>query len=118
MFSVGGDAMSAMLVYITTGSEEEARLVAGTLIGEKLAACANIYPGITSVYEWKGEVQHDQEVVVIAKTTEAGFESLRKRVCEVHSYECPCVVGVRVEQGHAPFLQWIEDEVAGATGRG
>lgn len=104
--------MTAMIAYITTGSFEEARRIADTLIGERLAACANIYPPITSVFEWEGEVQHDEEVVLIAKTTKAGFERLRERVCEVHSYECPCVVGLRVEQGHQPFLQWIGEQVA------
>lgn len=104
--------MTAMLVYITTSSAEEARTIADTLIGERLAACANIYPAITSVFEWKGEVHHDEEVVVIAKTTEAGFERLREKVCEIHSYECPCVVGMRLEQGHRPFLEWIGQQVA------
>jgi periplasmic divalent cation tolerance protein len=104
--------MTVIFAYITTSSPEEARRVADTVIGERLAACANIYPGITSVFEWQGEVHHDDEVVVIAKTTDAAFERLRARVCEVYSYECPCVVGLTVERGHEPFLNWIGEQVA------
>lgn len=107
--------MNAMLAYITNGSHEEARRIAEILIGERLAACANIYPPIISVFEWEGELQHDEEVVLIAKTTEAGFERLRQRVCDIHSYDCPCVVGLKVEQGHEPFLQWIGEQVHGVS---
>ncbi len=103
--------MTAMIAYITAGSQEEARRVADALIGDRLAACVNIYPSITSVFEWEGEVNHDEEVVLIAKTTEAGFDRLKEKVCEVHSYDCPCVVGIKVEKGHQPFLDWIGEQV-------
>ena len=105
--------MKAVMAYITAGSTEEARTIADALIGDRLAACVNIYPGITSVFEWEGQVEHDQEVVLIAKTTEAGFEALREKVCQVHSYDCPCVVGLPVERGNQPFLDWIGEQVSG-----
>lgn len=90
---------------------EEAKLISITLVKEKLAACANILPGMTSVFWWEGEVQEGNEVVIIAKTTAALFSELEQRVKELHSYDCPCIVSLAVEGGSQEFLDWIEESV-------
>lgn len=101
-----------VFVYITVGSEEDARDIAQTLVEEKLAACANIVPGVTSFFRWEGKVQESEEFVVIAKTAAARFEKLQKRVAKLHSYDTPCIVALPVEAGHKPFLSWISKELA------
>mgnify|MGYP001799456041 CR=1 FL=1 len=95
---------------MTAGNTEEARKIARTLVGEKLAACVNIIENMNSFYEWKGEVHDDREVVMIAKTRVELFETLRARVEEIHSYDCPCIVALELAAGHAPFLEWIREQ--------
>lgn len=103
--------MSVNFVYMTAGSKEEAKKIAAALVASKLAACVNILDNMNSIYFWEGEVQDDQEVVMIAKTTRAHIPELIEKVKSMHSYECPCIVALPVVDGHQPFLDWIADEV-------
>ncbi len=105
------------LIYITTSGIEEAREIAGAMIREKRAACANILPQMESVYEWKDEIQHDSEVVLLLKTTEGQVEGITRRVNELHSYDLPCVVALDLNDGSAPFLNWIRSEVKAGSGK-
>lgn len=100
-----------VVVFITAGSIQEAEKIAQELVEERLVACVNIIPNITSVYRWEGKVHHDQEVFLIAKTCRSAFSQLAKRVKEIHSYEVPEVIAVRVEAGLASYLNWIAQEV-------
>ncbi|ADU67215.1 CutA1 divalent ion tolerance protein [Desulfurispirillum indicum S5] len=99
--------MSATIVYMTAGSEEEARRIGHVLVEEKLAACVNILGGITSLYWWEGAVQEGGEVAFLAKTRPELVDELARRVVQLHSYDCPCVVSLPVAGGHPAFLQWI-----------
>lgn len=103
--------MRYCFVYITAPSMDEARTLARTLVEEQLAACANILPSMESVYRWKGELQHDQEVVLIAKSTYDRLDELTQRVISLHPYETPCVVALPVEGGHAGYLDWISGQL-------
>ncbi len=106
--------MERIMVYITTPDLDVARRIARTLVEERLAACANILPGVESFYRWQGAVQHDQEVALIVKTRAALLEALMERVVALHPYEVPCVVALPLNQGHEPFLRWI-DAATGAA---
>ena len=101
----------SMLVLTTFGGPEEATAAANTLVGEELAACVNILPGVTSIYRWEGEVQTSGEVVCFIKTTEANFEKLRARLVELHSYDVPEVIGLPIKAGHAAYLEWLAASV-------
>ncbi len=98
------------LVYVTAGDLEEAKKLAKALVQERLAACANVYPKLYSFYWWEGEVQEDQEASIIFKTRGALLERLEKRVKELHSYSCPCVVAIPIEYGAEEFCSWILEE--------
>ncbi len=100
--------MKAMLIYITAPNRKEALKIGKTLVSERLAASVNMIGPVRSLYWWEGEIQDEEEVVVLAKTTEALFEELKDRVTAMHSYVCPCVIGIPVHKGHPPFLEWIE----------
>ena len=94
-------------VYITTASRGEAEKIALAIVEENIAACANIFPGIRSIYRWQGKVEQADECAVIAKTTSVRFDALQKRVKELHSYECPCIVAWPIVAGNEEFLEWI-----------
>jgi periplasmic divalent cation tolerance protein len=104
------EVMDARLIYMTAGSLEEAKMLGRTLVEDRLAACVNILPGMISMYWWEGGAQHDDEIVVIAKTRADLVDALTARVLDVHSYSCPCVVSLPIDGGNPAFLQWIVDE--------
>ncbi len=100
--------MKANLIYITASSEKEALDIGKTLVSERLAASVNILNPVRSLYWWEGEIQDEQEVVIVAKTSEVLVEKLTERVVSMHRYICPCVVSIPIIKGHQPFLDWIE----------
>jgi len=104
--------MSAAFVYITAKSPEQAESIGRTLVEERLAACANILPGMRSVYRWKGNIETADETVLVAKTRMALAEALAARVKALHTYETPCVVILPVAGGLPEFLAWIDAETA------
>ena len=105
---------SACMAYVTCGSDDEAHAIARAVLGEGLAACANIISGMRSLYRWQGGVREDTETVLILKTQRGRFSALTARVYALHSYDVPCVVEIPLSDGHQDFLDWI----AGETGRG
>ena len=102
--------MEPRFVYITCSSKEEALTIGKTLVRERLAACANILPGMTSCYWWEGEVQEDTEVVLILKSRAGLAEKLIERVKALHSYEVPCVVFLPILEGNPDYLKWLGEE--------
>ncbi len=106
--------MSQCLIYVTAETEDEAKSIARALVGERLAACANILGTITSVFWWEGEVQDGSEVSLILKTRKDLVERVTERIEALHSYDCPCVVALPIEAGNLAFLSWIDEETAHA----
>ena len=106
-----------LLVSTTTNSSEEAKRIADALVQERLAACVNIVPAITSIYRWQGEVHRDNEVLLIAKSRPELFESLAARVQALHSYEMPEIIALPIVAGSKVYLNWIDESVQGEAGK-
>ncbi|TVR99187.1 MAG: divalent-cation tolerance protein CutA [Rhodospirillales bacterium] len=104
--------MTAVLIYVTTASHDEAVRIAHAVVGERLAACANVMAPMTSVFRWEGAIQEESEVPLILKTEESLVGRLTERVKQLHSYQCPCVVALPVTGGNPAFLDWIVEETA------
>lgn len=102
-------ATGFIAVLVTAGNAESAAQLARTLVEERLAACGNVIPNLRSIYRWRGEVHDEGEALLILKTSAGLFEKLRARVAELHSYEVPEIVALKIEAGHGPFLDWIAD---------
>jgi periplasmic divalent cation tolerance protein len=102
--------MKTNLVYMTAGTKEEAVKIGKELVSERLAACVNVIDKMSSIYWWEGEVQQDEEVVLIAKTRESLVNELVEKVKTRHSYSVPCVVALPIVGGNQAFLDWIADE--------
>ena len=105
--------MTVIFVYVTTGDGDEARRIGRQAVEEQLAACANILPGVTSIFRWQGELDEAEEVVLILKTTEEKLEQLINRVKVLHSYDCPCIEALPVVEGNRDFLEWVVRETGG-----
>jgi periplasmic divalent cation tolerance protein len=108
--------MPAMFVYVTASSREEALNIGRTLVGERLAACANIFDGVSSIYWWQGRLMEESEASLILKTTNDLIPALIVRVKQLHSYDCPCVVALPIAQGNPDYLDWIDKETVPADG--
>ena len=96
-----------IIVLMTAGSSEEAVRLADMLVDANLAACVQILPQLQSIYRWKGKVEREAEVLLIAKTLSSNFEELERRVREVHSYDTPEIVAVPATAISAPYSQWL-----------
>ncbi len=103
--------MSVQLFYVTASSREEAEAIVRNLLDERLIACANILGAMTSIYRWEGEVVTEEEVAVILKSTAENGDRVIEKVKELHSYDCPCIVALTVDNGNSEFLNWIDNEV-------
>jgi len=102
------------LVYATFPDIGVAESVAGMLVGRELVACANILPNMISIYRWKGRIEQDTEVSMIAKTRTARVADVTAAIVEAHPYDTPAVVAVPVTGGSDPFLAWIRSETGGS----
>jgi periplasmic divalent cation tolerance protein len=99
------------VVLITAPNQEVAKTIARALVEERLAACVNLVPGLTSVYRWQGEVVEDQEVLLIVKTTTFAFPRLKERVLALHPYTVPEIIALSIAEGHGAYLSWLRENV-------
>jgi periplasmic divalent cation tolerance protein len=102
--------MKKYFVYMTAKDVPEARKLGRAILKDRLAACVNILGAIESMYRWKGALQNEKEVALVAKTTARNLDALIRKVRSVHSYEVPCVVALPIAKGNPAFLEWIEEE--------
>jgi periplasmic divalent cation tolerance protein len=106
----GGQAMIALV----TGPNRDSLLQIGrTAVEERLAACVNVLDDVVSVYRWQGAIEQEAESLAIFKTSSARLPMLRDRVLELHPYDEPEFVALRVDSGSPSYLTWILDSVAG-----
>ena len=102
--------MTKSLIYVTTGSRDEALAIARQLVENRVVASANVLAGTTSVYHWQGEVCEEGEVSLILKTRDDLVDRVVEMVKDLHSYDCPCVVSLPISGGNTDFLDWIDAE--------
>ena len=107
--------MSRVVLVLTTvpagGLGEE---LATVLVRERLAACVNVYPPMTSMYRWKGNVERDTECQLVIKTAADRVAALQQRIKELHSYELPELVVVAVADASEAYLNWVVAETRSA----
>ena len=98
-----------IVILCTVSSKDEANKIAGSLVQKGLAACANIIDGISSIYEWKGEICKDEENLMIIKSRRSLLEEIKKEILSLHSYELPEIVSLPITDGLEPYLDWIKE---------
>jgi periplasmic divalent cation tolerance protein len=102
-----------MIVFVTCESREQADAIAEAVVGEKLAACVNVLPGVRSCYVWERKLMWSEEILLLIKTTRGRFEQLQERILGLHSYATPEIVSVSIEEGLQKYLDWIDESVGG-----
>lgn len=104
---------TVLLCYCSCPDAAIALPIAEALVGERLAACVNRLPGVSSTYRWQDTVTTETEELLLIKTTAARFGALRARLLELHPYELPELIAVPVQHGHEAYLDWVRANVTG-----
>ena len=98
------------VVYSTIDNIQDARKIAHVLVEEQIAACVNIIPSIESIYRWKGKVETDNEIIILAKTVDDNVKKVIRRIKDLHSYEIPDIIVLPVVGGLKDYLDYINRE--------
>ncbi len=101
--------MDEIVAIITASNENEAVIIAKALLENKLAGCVNIIKNIRSIYSWQGKIEDEPEVLMIAKTQKHLFDSLMKKVKELHSYTVPEIIALPIVEGSEDYLKWLRE---------
>ncbi len=107
-----------IVALVTVGSRAEGERIAATLVAEQLAACVNVVGPIHSTYRWEGQVQRDEELLLIVKTRGQLFARLAARVQALHSYQTAEVIALPIVAGAERYLAWLRDCTAVAAAPG
>lgn len=94
------------LVFVTC-PPAQAEALATALVEDGVAACVNLLPQLRSVYRWQGQVQRDDETLLLIKAPASGFGRLKQAILARHPYELPEIVAVHPADGHGPYFDWI-----------
>lgn len=108
---------NARIVLTSVGLLEKAQQLAGALVERRLAACVNIIGPIRSVYRWMDAIQHEQEYLLLIKTTAERAADLAAAFSELHSYELPERIELSIEGGSESYLNWLTAQVAHEAGQ-
>jgi len=100
-----------IVVFVTVGSREEGQRLARVLVDERLAACVSRIGGVRSIYRWQGQVEENDEELLVIKTRQRLFDNLRKKVQELHSYTEPEIIALPILDGSVSYLKWLEEQL-------
>lgn len=112
---MSGPDNTTRVVLTTAPDPGAAASLARALVEERLAACANVLPGVRSVYWWEGEIEDAEEVLVVLKTTGDRLEAMLRRAAVLHPYDVPELLALPVDAGHPPYLDWVRRETRDDT---
>ena len=96
------------VLFVTVSSAKEAKRISVSLVENRLAACVNIIPSVQSVYKWNGELNMDDELLLIIKTKSDLVKEIEKQVRKLHTYETPEILSFSVDEANKKYLDWIE----------
>lgn len=97
-------------VQTAVSSRDEGLRIARSAVDARLAACIQLIGPMTSTYWWKGEVEVQQEYLLLLKTPAVKYADLERHIQQAHSYEVPEIISVPVSKGLASYLAWMDEE--------
>lgn len=100
-----------LIILCTCPDLATAERIAEAVVGERLAACVNVAPGLTSIYRWEGQIQRDTELLLLIKTCQDVYSLLEARIRELHPYQIPEIIALPIQTGSAAYLDWIAAQV-------
>jgi periplasmic divalent cation tolerance protein len=102
-----------VMIYTTWPDVDKARAAARALIGQRLAACVNILPAMTSLYRWEGGIEQADEVVMLIKTSRTSIKAIEEAVMRLHPYDTPAFMALAVSQSSHAYADWLLNALHG-----
>ena len=102
-------AEKVLLALSTFPDQETAREISSELVTEKFAACANILPGVESIYCWKEKIESGNETLVLFKLSEDRQSAFQEKLRSLHPYEVPEIIFVPISSGLPEYLRWVTE---------
>ncbi|KAL1229956.1 Divalent-cation tolerance protein CutA [Trichinella pseudospiralis] len=109
------DSDGFSIVYATVPSMDVAKEISNTILQQNDAACINIFPKVTSMFNWGGGIDVSEEVVLIIKTVKKQFKKINATIVAKHPYSIPAILEIPVDNGNTKFLSWVMNTVAAST---
>lgn len=103
-----GSLVGVRIILTACETREDALKIARRLVEERLVACVNVIPGVTSVYPWKGKIEEASEVLLVIKTTAGKVDEVYAELKKIHPYEVPEMVTIPVEHESDAYRDWME----------
>lgn len=101
-----------VVVLITTATVDEAHRIADALVSDRKAACVNIVPRVHSRFRWQGNIESEDEALLVVKTRAALLDGLIELVKGNHSYEAPEIIALPIIGGNQDYIAWLDDETS------
>lgn len=98
-----------IICWCNCPTEDEARDIARSLVNDKLAACATIFPANTSIYSWEGTIEEESEATLMIKSTADNKEALTQAIQKLHRYEVPEIIFTDIVDGSDDYLRWLRE---------
>ena len=102
-------AEKVLLALSTFPDQESARRISNELVTKKLAACANILPGVESIYRWKEKIESGNETLVLFKLSEDRQSAFQEKLRLLHPYDVPEIIFVPISSGLPEYLRWVTE---------
>lgn len=99
------------IVLCTVPDRDTAERIATALVTERLAACVNIIPAMTSVYRWQDKIETADELLLLIKSAAELQQTLQDKIMTLHPYELPEIITVSIEDGLPGYLDWLSDSL-------
>ena len=103
--------MSNILILCTINDIQTAKEISEKLLNDRLIACSNIIPNLTSLYRWEGKICEDSEYLMILKSRSDLFSEVKNKIIELHPYEVAEVISIELENGSQTYLDWLNREL-------
>lgn len=100
-------AEKILLTLSTFPDAETARQISTQLVTEKFAACANVLPGVESIYRWKEKIESGNETLVFFKVSEERQQAFQDKLRSLHPYEVPEIISCNIDSGLPEYLRWV-----------
>ncbi len=100
------------VVYITCATETEAQNIIDALLKDRLVACVNKIPKVFSFFHWRGSIEKETEVLLVAKTRQIRLQQLFRTVKHLHSYETPEIIACPIFAAPEDYKTWVLEETS------
>ena len=99
-----------VIVLVTVPDKKTGDLIANHLLEKKLIACVNFITPVVSLFSWQGNVDREDEVLLVLKSRADLFqEQLVPAIESLHPYDVPEILALPVAMGSEKYLNWIDE---------